>query len=127
MSEAPDDRDVPPKETGLRHLLHSARYSFAGFLRLTREAAFRQELAAFAAVMIWHLVFGSPLWLFLAQGVAALLLFAVEALNTALEELLDHVSPEFSTTAKHGKDLGSFAVACLLIANALVAFAVFVN
>ncbi|MER0238377.1 diacylglycerol kinase [Fulvimarina sp. MAC8] len=125
MNEPHNDRDVPQKEKGLRHLLHSTRYSFAGFVRLSREAAFRQELAAFVGVIIWHLAFGSSLWLFVVQGVAALVLFAVEALNTALEELLDHISPDFSKTAKHGKDLGSFAVACLLTANGLVALAVF--
>lgn len=124
MSELPHEPKVPAKEKGLRHLLHSTRYSFAGFLRLSREAAFRQEIAAFAGVIVWHIAFGSPAWLFLVQGVAALLLFAVEALNTALEELLDHISPGFSRTAKHGKDLGSFAVACLLVANGLVALAV---
>ncbi|EAU42159.1 diacylglycerol kinase [Fulvimarina pelagi HTCC2506] len=123
MNDSHDDRAVPPKEKGLRHLLHSTRYTLAGLGRLWQEPAFRQEALAFAAVAIWHLGFASPLWLILLQGVAALALFAVEALNTAIEELLDHISPGFSRTAKHGKDLGSFAVACLLLANGLIALA----
>jgi diacylglycerol kinase (ATP) len=43
----------------------------------------------------------------------------VEALNTAIEEVIDRVSPEVSQTGKHAKDLGSFAVFCTLVAAAL--------
>jgi len=45
---------------------------------------------------------------------------AVEALNTAIEEIVDHVSPEWSLAAKHAKDMGSFAVMALLFATGLV-------
>ena len=43
---------------------------------------------------------------------------ATEALNTAIEEIVDRVSPEISEMGKHSKDLGSFAVFCLITANA---------
>jgi diacylglycerol kinase (ATP) len=43
-----------------------------------------------------------------------LLLIAVEALNTALEVLVDHLSPGWSQFAKDAKDLGSLAVACVI-------------
>jgi diacylglycerol kinase (ATP) len=43
-----------------------------------------------------------------------LLLIAVEALNTALEVLVDHLSPGWSQFAKEAKDLGSLAVACVI-------------
>jgi len=49
--------------------------------------------------------------------VLMLLLFSIEALNTAIEEIVDRVSPEFSSAARNAKDLGSFAVFCLLMAN----------
>ena len=41
-------------------------------------------------------------------------LIAVEALNTALEVLVDHLSPGWSQFAKDAKDLGSLAVVCVL-------------
>ncbi len=44
-------------------------------------------------------------------------LIAVEALNTAIEVLTDHISPEWSRTAKDAKDLGSLAVGLMLVAN----------
>lgn len=48
-----------------------------------------------------------------------LLLIATEALNTSIEVVVDHLSPDWSEFAKNAKDLGSFAVACLLLANGL--------
>ena len=56
-----------------------------------------------------------------------LVLFCVEALNTAIEELVDRVSPEISVVGRHAKDLGSFAVFCLLCANGLFALYVVVK
>jgi diacylglycerol kinase (ATP) len=46
-----------------------------------------------------------------------LLLIATEALNTAIEVLVDHVSPNWSEAARDAKDLGSLAVMALLWAN----------
>jgi diacylglycerol kinase (ATP) len=43
------------------------------------------------------------------------LVLAVEALNTAIEVLTDHISPEWSQMAKDAKDLGSLAVGLLLL------------
>lgn len=50
-------------------------------------------------------------------GVLFCLLVAMEAINTAIEVVIDRISPEISKTGKHAKDLGSFAVMCALIAN----------
>ena len=51
-------------------------------------------------------------------------LLLAEALNTAIEEIVDLVSPEWSLAAKHAKDLGSFAVFSMLCLNGI--FALFV-
>ena len=48
-----------------------------------------------------------------------LLLIAVEALNTAVEAIVDHVSPHWSEAARDAKDLGSLAVMALILANAV--------
>ena len=44
-------------------------------------------------------------------------LFALEAVNTAIELLVDRVSPEFSAFAQQAKDLGSFSVLAMIVAN----------
>ncbi len=66
------------------------------------------------------MILGAPLVWIVAVAVLALLTLAVEALNTAIEEIVDHVSPEWSLAAKHAKDMGSFAVMALLFATGLV-------
>ncbi|RVI41834.1 hypothetical protein CN192_33280 [Sinorhizobium medicae] len=43
----------------------------------------------------------------LSAQVLLLLLIAMEAVNTAFEEIIDRISPEVSDTGKHAKDLGS--------------------
>ncbi len=106
------------KETGIAHFFAAARYSLQGFLRLYEESAFRHELLAFGAGLVLLLLVGASFGEVVTYLVLMLLLFAVEALNTAIEELVDRVSPEISTVGRNAKDLGSFAVFCLLVANA---------
>jgi diacylglycerol kinase (ATP) len=105
--------------TGARHILAAAGYSLAGLRRLWAESAFRQELiggAAILGVMAW---LGKPAIDFVCFAVLFLILLAVESLNTAIESMVDHLSPEWQAFARDAKDLGSFAVMCLLIAHGL--------
>jgi diacylglycerol kinase (ATP) len=85
--------------------------------RLSSEAAFRQEVAAAFVVLAVHGLIGSAAIVWLAQAILLLMLFAAEALNTAIEEVVDHISPGYSETARHAKDLGSLAVLFVLVAN----------
>jgi diacylglycerol kinase (ATP) len=102
------------KETGLRHFFAAARYSFHGFVRLLREAAFRQQIGGLVCGLILMAVIGADaLEMLIFAGLMAVL-FAFEAINTAIEELVDHLSPEFSAFGKNAKDLGSFACALLI-------------
>lgn len=117
LNASPPSEPVFRKETGFRHLFAAARYSGQGLLRLWKEAAFRHEVLAFGAGLVLMGGIGAPLPHYLIFSVLMLLLFSVEALNTAIEEIVDRVSPEFSSAARNAKDLGSFAVFCLLLAN----------
>lgn len=56
----------------------------------------------------------------LSAAVLFLLLITMEAVNTAIEEIIDRISPEVSDTGKYAKDLGSLAVFCLILANSLL-------
>jgi len=77
---------------------------------LRREQALREEIAA--------LVLGVPASFFIAPGIgwwlalvgSLIVLLVVELLNTAIEKLSDHVTPEHSNAIKVVKDLGSAAV-----------------
>ena len=116
------------KKTGISHFFAAATYSWGGLRRLVGEAAFRHELMAFAGGLVLFLITGAHVHEYLLFVILALALFAFEALNTAIEEIVDRVSPEFSLAAKHAKDLGSFACLCMIAANGLyIAYVVFVS
>ena len=107
-------QEKPPRKSGIAHFFAAAGYSLGGLRRLARESAFRQEVALIAGLMLLLAVFGASLPEVLGLLALGLGLIAVEALNTALEELVDHLSPGWSEFAKHAKDLGSLAVACTI-------------
>jgi diacylglycerol kinase (ATP) len=117
------DKNGPIKVRGWRHILAAQSYSIAGFSRLLQETAFRHEILAFLVCLLLFFSVGAQLVEYVALVVLFLVLCAVEALNTAIEEIIDRISPEFSSTGRHAKDLGSFAVFCLLLAGgALVGY-----
>jgi diacylglycerol kinase (ATP) len=64
---------------------------------------------------------GASLSDYASMAVLFLALTAAEALNTASEEIIGHISPEWSKTGKNAKDLGSFAVFCLFRASGFMA------
>ena len=107
------------KKTGLAHLFAAGSYSYAGFWRAINESAFRHEVVFFLASIVLFVIIHATLAEFLILTIIFLMVFAVEALNTAIEEVIDRVSPEVSQTGKHAKDLGSFAVFCTLSAATL--------
>lgn len=113
---------APPKQAGLAHLFSAAGYSIGGLTRLAKEAAFRQEVLAGAGLLAAYGMMDVAAAIRLSAVVLFLLLIAMEAVNTAIEEIIDRISPEVSATGKHAKDLGSLAVFCLILANSLLLF-----
>lgn len=107
------------KVTGSQHLKAAFGYSLNGALRLLRETAFRHEIIAGVVIFAAFAAVGAGLSDYMMMAVLMLGLFAAEALNTAIEEIIDRISPEWSSTGRNAKDLGSFAVFCLLVANGL--------
>lgn len=107
-------QEKPPRKAGLAHFFAAAGYSLGGLQRLARESAFRQEVALVAGLLLLFLVLGATVPEVLGLIAFGLALVAVEALNTALEVLVDHLSPDWSQFAKDAKDLGSLAVACTI-------------
>jgi diacylglycerol kinase (ATP) len=107
------------KKRGLAHLAAAASYSWAGFWRAMNESAFRHEIIFYlVGLILFYFVHATALE-YLVLTILFLMIFGFEALNTAIEELVDRVSPEVSQTGKHAKDLGSFGVFCALVAAGL--------
>ena len=116
------------KKTGISHLFAATSYSLGGLRRLVHEAAFRHELIAFVLGLGVFALVGARATDYLVYLVLSLITFAFEAINTAIEEIVDRVSPEFSLAAKHAKDLGSLACSFMLAANGVfLLYVVFVS
>ncbi|HET7358650.1 MAG TPA: diacylglycerol kinase [Rhodanobacteraceae bacterium] len=105
---------------GIKQLYCAMIWSWQGLRAAFRfEASFRLEV--YVAVVV------VPLGLWLGQGPLAkvllagtpLLLLSTELLNSAIEAIVDKVSPEFSEMAGRAKDMGSAAVFMVLVLTGL--------
>jgi len=88
--------------------------------------AARHEKAVMQELILLALAFPAAWWLardigtFVGLIGAVLLLLAIELLNTAIEKLADHVTPEHHPQIGLVKDLGSAAVFAGLVLNLMV-------
>ncbi|MDP1930215.1 MAG: diacylglycerol kinase [Gammaproteobacteria bacterium] len=119
MSNLQSGPSIPPKRKGLPRLIAAARYSLDGLRSaFASEEAFRLEVLVF--------VIFTPIALWLGETAvervllisSLLLLLIVELLNTAVEALVNRISPEYHDLSRKAKDIGSAAVflAMLLVA-----------
>lgn len=115
-----DIERIPPAKSGLSRVWAAFFYSLNGLrYAISKEAAFRQEAClVFVVVLVLFYLPISLLWkglLFFATTAV----LVVELLNSAIESVVDMVSPEYHELAKRAKDFGSAAV-LLSIVFALV-------
>jgi diacylglycerol kinase (ATP) len=102
--------------------LHGATLnSFRGLAYALRsEAALREECAVLGIALPLGLVVAPSVAWYVALIGAILLVLAVELLNTGIEKLADHVTPEWNRDIGIVKDMGSAAVFCTLLLVGLV-------
>ena len=100
---------------GVPHMISATRFSIDGFKACFRhEMAFRQEMLIGLANLVAVLPLKVPTRY--AMIVIWLVLICAELLNSAVEAVVDLVSPERHPLAKRAKDCGSAAVFCVLVA-----------
>jgi len=101
---------------GVQRIVHAAGYSIAGLSAAWRhESAFRQE-CTLAVVLLPAAWWVGRSWIevtLLAGSVMGVLI--VELLNSAIEAVVDRVSPDLHPLSKRAKDIGSAAVMLSLI------------
>ena len=117
---------VIPKSKGIKHILDAFGYSWNGLKVAIKETAFSMECICGVIVLVMACLFYFLDWFSMPKAailVAAwLLVMATELLNTAIEAIVDLVSPDYNELAKHAKDLGSAAVAVVVTANCVLWF-----
>ena len=109
------------EKRGISRILAAFRYSMAGIQSAwSSEEAFRQEAMLYIlllpAILLLPFSGNDRLLLFLANT----LVLIVELLNSALESIVDLVSPDFHPLAKNAKDMGSAAVFFALVTSGVV-------
>ena len=110
----------PARKTGVAHFFAAAGYSSAALRRLWCESAFRQEMLGLLVVPVVLWAFDATFLHYLVFAGLALIVIALEALNTALETVIDHLTQDWAEFARDAKDLGSLAVLCGLLAHGLL-------
>lgn len=109
----------PDRKTGFAHLIAATGYSMAGLRRLWQESAFRQETIGGALVLLLLLALDASARQIGLMAVMLLALLAIEGLNTAIEAIVDQLSPDWSVFAKQAKDIASAAVFLMILANGI--------
>ncbi len=107
---------VPSKKTGLTRIWAAFINSLSGLrFAFKNEEAFRQEIILYILLLI--LLFFLPISLLfkIILLVVNTIVLLVELINSAIEAIVDMVSPEYNELAKYAKDLGSAAVLVNLI------------
>jgi diacylglycerol kinase (ATP) len=102
----------------VHQLVHSFGYALNGFMHLIKtEQNARIHLIITVCVMVAGFFFGLTATEWMLILVCISLVWATEALNTAIETLTDHLFKERHETAKIIKDVSAWAVlVCAIIA-----------
>jgi diacylglycerol kinase (ATP) len=110
-----------PGRGGLTRVAASALNSARGLREgLVTEAAIKQEIALAAVLIPISFFVATSVWVWLALVASVLFVLVVEFLNTAVERLCNHVTPEKNEEIRVTKDLGSTAVFFALTIAGLV-------
>ncbi|MBF0429701.1 MAG: diacylglycerol kinase family protein [Fibrobacteria bacterium] len=120
------NKNLPDKPFSPRDRLHSFRFAFKGILLLlkTQHNAWIHTMAAICVILFGLILkISAKEWclVFLAIGGV----FAAEAFNTAIEYLVDMVSPDYHEKAGKIKDLAAGAVLLIAFAAALTGLIIF--
>jgi diacylglycerol kinase (ATP) len=110
-----------PGRGGLVRILAAVLNSIRGLREgLITEAAVKQEIALAVVLLPVSFFVARSVWVWLALVASVLFVLVVEFLNTAVERLCNHVTPERHEAIRVTKDLASTAVFFALFLAGLV-------
>lgn len=100
----------------VRRLLLASRFSFEGLRSAVRlESAFRLEVILGIVHYVLLFCLEMPVAAKVVLATLWMLMLVIELLNSAIEAVVDLVSPEWNELAKRAKDYGSAAVFCVIL------------
>lgn len=112
-------------DTGIKRILKAFTYSKDGFTASFKsEAALRQDLAVFVIFSIAACCLDLLLWQKAMLISSLLFIVIMELVNTAIEVVIDRISPYYHELSKKAKDIGSLLV-LLAFVNAVILWGAF--
>lgn len=109
-------------KSGLTRIWYATLYSFSGLKSAFKnESAFREEILVFVILLILLLSLPFSAILRIVLLFCNISVLVAELLNSAIESVVDKVSPEYDELAKQSKDMGSAAV-FLTIVSTIIAW-----
>jgi diacylglycerol kinase (ATP) len=110
-----------PGRGGLARIAHATANSLRGLRDGMRtEAAVRQELTLALIALPLSFLVATDLWIWVALVASVLFVLTIEFLNTAIERLCNHVTPERHEAIRVTKDLASTSVFFALLLAGLI-------
>lgn len=107
--------------------LYSFKYAFQGiFLMFREEPNSIIHAIVTLLVVITGFYFGISNLEWIAVIIAIGIVFSMELLNSAIENIADFISPEYHNTIKKVKDLSAGAVLITAIAAAIIGLIIFI-
>lgn len=107
-------------------VFHSLKYAWHGIrTAVSHEKVFRIELAFAVAVTVAGFVLNISRTEAAIVTICCTLVLSAECLNSALERIVDIVSPEFHPIAKQIKDLAAAAVLITAIGSLILGIQIF--
>lgn len=117
---------IQPKTTYLRRRLLSFKYAFSGIAAFVYTEPHARIHAA-ATVLVTALGFycglTGPQWI--AVAIVTGMVWITEMLNTIIEKMMDHLSPEYHPRVKWIKDVAAGAVLVAAIVAVITAAVIF--
>lgn len=112
-------------DTGIKRILKAFTYSKDGFVSSFKsESALRQDLAVFVVFGIVAYCLDLLLWQKALLICSLLFIVIMELVNTAVEVVIDRISPDYHELSKKAKDIGSSLV-LLAFVNAIILWGAF--
>jgi len=109
----------------LRKILKSFRYSFQGIQISNQEHNFRAMLMSVLFVILLGFVMKISYFEWLILILIMSMVLSLEALNTALEKILDYLEPNLSDKIRIIKDLIAGSVAIAIFASIIIGLVIF--
>ncbi|PSV01051.1 diacylglycerol kinase [Photobacterium kishitanii] len=112
-----------PGTTGVKRIINASKYSMSGLHDCwTNEPAFRQDFMLGFALVCSSVIMGFGFWGIVSTLVSGILLVAAEAVNTAIEAVVDRTGSHKDELGRMAKDVGS-SIVFLVMISVLIVFA----